>query len=38
MTQINVLDRPQGVTGGYKVDVTRGRADWAGVVRVVLPA
>ena len=24
MTQIDVLDRPQGVTGGYKVDVTRG--------------
>ena len=24
MTQIDVLDRTQGVTGGYKVDVTRG--------------
>ena len=24
MTQIDVLERPQGVTGGYKVDVTRG--------------
>ena len=25
MTQIDVLDRTQGVTGGYKVDVTRGK-------------
>jgi hypothetical protein len=35
---MQVLDARRDVGGGYKVDVSRGSADWPGIIRVVLAA